>query len=332
MSTFLKSKQLHEASILAYQGDRQYLEENKGQMTSDSLFALASISKVYTYAIIFQLIDQGKLTYDTALTAILPQEITKRLPQAEQVTVRHLLDQISGFPNYEMDRQANGKVLIEDLYKADRRVAFEEALDILAELPAKSCLDGDKAYYADINAMLLGKMAEKVTGLTAEQLLENFICQPLELSQTHWGTGHDKLAPIYNGKQAISFQAYLFSQVYQGGLVASNRELMTFIRSFFTGRLFARSHIQRPTFRPIQFHPFKYGSGMMQLTISPLISLFFGGSHELRGHSGITGSFAFACPEKDIFVTGTFNQIKKRPYPTIFRAIAAGVKGQKDLK
>ena len=258
--------------------------------------------------------------------------MTKHLPQAEQVTVRHLLDQISGFPNYEMDRQVNGEVLIDDLYKADRRVAFEEVLEMIAELPVRSCLDGDKAYYADINAMLLGKMSESVTGQTAEQLLEHLICQPFQLSQTHWATGHEKLAPLYNGQRPIAFQAYLSSQVYQGGIVATSRELMTFIRAFFTGRLFAKSHIQQPTFRPIQFRPLKYGSGMMQLTISSFMSLFFGGAHELRGHSGITGSFSFYCPEKDVFVTGTFNQTKKRPYPTIFWAIAAGVKRQKDLK
>jgi len=32
MSTFLNSKQLYEASMLAYQGDLKYLEENKGHM------------------------------------------------------------------------------------------------------------------------------------------------------------------------------------------------------------------------------------------------------------------------------------------------------------
>ena len=113
-----------------------------------------------------------------------------------------------------------------------------------------------------------------MTGQTAEQLLEHLICQPLQLSQTHWATGHEKLAPLYNGQQTIAFQAYLSSQVYQGGIVATNRELMTFIRAFFTGRLFAKSHIQQPTFRPIQFRPLKYGSGMMQLTISSFMSLF----------------------------------------------------------
>ena len=46
MLTFLKSKQLHEASMLIYQRERQYLEENKEQMTSYSSYALASISKL----------------------------------------------------------------------------------------------------------------------------------------------------------------------------------------------------------------------------------------------------------------------------------------------
>ena len=50
MSTFLKSKQLYEAIMLVYQRERQYLEENKEQMTSDSSYALASISKLWNGA------------------------------------------------------------------------------------------------------------------------------------------------------------------------------------------------------------------------------------------------------------------------------------------
>ena len=50
MLTFLKSKQLHEASMLVYQRERQYLEENKEQMTSYSSYALASISKLWNGA------------------------------------------------------------------------------------------------------------------------------------------------------------------------------------------------------------------------------------------------------------------------------------------
>lgn len=325
MMTLLKSKQLHEATILAYRGNHPYLEENKGQMTIDTPFAIASISKLYTYAIIFQLIDQGKLTYDTCLTTILPKNVTDRLPNADQVTVRHLVDQTSGFPNYETDRQANGRILMDDILQQDRRVEWEEALGILAELPTRSNLGGNKAYYADVNAMLLGKIAETVSDKTDEELLAEYICQPLNLLQTHWATGDEVLAPIYKGKEIIDCQQYLASQFYQGGIVTSNRELMCFIRAFFRGELFSSSHISHPIFRPIQFRPLKYGSGMMQLTMGRIMSLFFSGVREIIGHSGITGSFAFYCPDKDIFVTGTFNQLKKQPYPTIFRAIAADI-------
>lgn len=63
MAIFLKDKSIHHATLLAYQGDRQYLVENKGDLTIDMPIAVASISKLYTDTIVFQLLDQGKLTY-----------------------------------------------------------------------------------------------------------------------------------------------------------------------------------------------------------------------------------------------------------------------------
>ena len=326
MTVFLKNKNIHHATLLAFQGNRQFLAENKGDLTIDTPIAIASISKLYTDTIVFQLLDQGKLTYSTQLTEVLPKDLTDRLPHAELVTVRHLIDQTSGFPNYETDRQTNGKILMDSILEEDRRVEWDEALGILSTLSSKSSLGGKRAYYADVNAMLLGKIAEAVTGKSPESLLDGAVCQPLNLQQTHWATGYESFAPIYKGQDIVKCQQYLASQFYQGGIVTSNRELMRFIRAFFGGELFSLTHISNPTFRPIQFHPLKYGSGMMQLSMNPILSIFFAGAHEIRGHSGITGSFAFYCPDKDIFVTGTVNQLSKHPYPMIFRVIATGSK------
>ena len=326
MTVFLKNKNIHHATLLAYQGNRQFLVENKGDLTIDTPISIASISKLYTDTIVFQLLDQGKLTYSTQLTEVLPKDLTDRLPHAELVTVRHLIDQTSGFPNYETDRQTNGKILMDSILEEDRRVEWDEALGILSTLSSKSSLGGKRAYYADVNAMLLGKIAEAVTGKSPESLLDGAVCQPLNLQQTHWATGYESFAPIYKGQDIVKCQQYLASQFYQGGIVTSNRELMRFIRAFFGGELFSLTHISNPTFRPIQFHPLKYGSGMMQLSMNPILSIFFAGAHEIRGHSGITGSFAFYCPDKDIFVTGTVNQLSKHPYPMIFRVIATGSK------
>ncbi|OSI11941.1 serine hydrolase domain-containing protein [Neisseria canis] len=323
MAHFLKNHAVHDASLLVCRGGITCIEESKGSMTSDSPFAVASISKLYTHALIFQLIDRSGLSYGTKLTDILPHNITRYLPRAGQVSIRHLIDQNSGFPNYEQDCQPGGTVLINEIFRHDRRMELEEALEILSRLPPKSKPGGQKAYYADINAMLLGKIAEVITGKSAKQLLTDSICQPLDLKQTHWADGSEEIAPIYNGARIIACRQYLASQVYQGGIVATNAELMRFTQAFFGGKLFNASHIDSPTFRAIQFFPLKYGSGMMQLTVAPLVAYFFRGVREIRGHSGVTGSFAFYCPQKEVFVTGTVNQLKYKPYATIFRSIAA---------
>lgn len=326
MSHFLKNKMIHDAVLLVYRGQERYIDESKGEMTNDSPFAIASISKLYTYTLVLQLIDAGQLSYQTHITDILPPHITEKLPHAKKVTIRHLLDQTSGFANYEMDHVPGKPSLMDEILQHDRRVEFDELLEILAKLPLRSELGGKRAYYADINAMLLGKIAELITGETAKQLLVKRICQPLGLVCTHWANGDEVLAPLYNGRRTFAFQKYLSSQVYQGGIVTTSRELMRFIQGFFGGKLFDTAHISDPTFRPIQFRPLKYGSGMMQLSLMPIVSCFFGGVREIRGHSGITGSFAFYYPEKKVFVTGTVNQLKYRPYPMIFQAISSAVK------
>ena len=76
MTAFLKDKSIHHATLLAYQGNRQYLAENKGDLTIDTPISIASISKLYTDTIVFQLLDQGKLTYSTQLTEVLPKDLT----------------------------------------------------------------------------------------------------------------------------------------------------------------------------------------------------------------------------------------------------------------
>lgn len=325
MTKFLQKKAIHEGTLLVQRAGALCIEESKGQMTAETPFAIASVSKLYTYALLFQLLDAGQLTYQTTLVQALPSDITRQLPQSDQITIQHLVDHTSGLANHEMDRQPDGTVLMNEVLQQDRPVSFDEALAIVARLPTVAA-PGQKAYYADINAALLGMIAETLTGMSAQQLLAERVCRPLGLTQTHWADGDEAVAPIYHGASAVICRQYLASQVYQGGIIATNRELMRFAQAFFGGELFDRSHIAQPAFRPIQFRPLRYGSGMMQLRIAPLVAPLFGGVREMRGHSGLTGSFAFYCPQNDVIVTGTTNQLKFRPYAMLARAIAAGTK------
>jgi hypothetical protein len=58
------------------------------------------------------------------------------------------------------------------------------------------------------------------------------------------------------------------------------------------------------------FFPLQYGIGIMKFQL-PRIFSPFKAMPVLIGHSGLSGSFSFYCPEKDVFLCGTINQIKK---------------------
>ena len=316
----LKNKKIHQATLLAYKGNQKVAELSKGSMTSDSSFAIASISKLYTHAMAFRLIDKKLFDYTSRLVDLLPAGMVGNLPNATEVTVRHLLDQTSGFANHEIDKLPDGSVLFEEILQHDRLVSVEESLRLVSELPAKG-KPGERAYYADINALLLGEICQKITDKTLLELLEELICHPLELTNTHYyKLNEESIAPIYNGDYTSDWQKYLSTQMAQGGIVSTNNELMQFLQAFFRGKLFSEKHIANPVFRRIQFIPLKYGSGMMQLKIPRIFSPCLP-APEIIGHSGASGSFAFYCPSKDVVITGTINQIQHRPFEAIYRVI-----------
>ena len=66
------------------------------ETTTDSVFQIGSITKVYTATVAMQLVDEGLLELDAPIVDVLPElrladdEVTK------QVTMRHLLSHTSG--------------------------------------------------------------------------------------------------------------------------------------------------------------------------------------------------------------------------------------------
>ncbi len=323
MQELLNSRDIHNATVLVFRNGEKVGELSKGGMTIDSPFAIASISKLYTHAMIFQLIDQEKLHYDTKLTDLLP-EVVQQLPHGDEVTVRHMIDQTSGLANYEMEKQQNGQVLFRELIEQDRRVDFDEALKIVQALPARF-RPGEKgrAHYADVNAMLMGRIIEELDRCPLPQALETHICRRLDLKMTHFVSSDEVITPIYYSDRRLNLRLYLNGQMAQGGIVATNRELMAFLQAFFGGELFDPKHIDGPTFRRIQFGPIKYGSGMVRMAIPRLLSPLIA-APEIIGHSGVTGSFAFYCPSRQTFITGTINQAKGlgRPFKLIYRILS----------
>ena len=73
--------------------------EKKTPATAETIYRIASITKLFTCTAIMQLRDQGKLLLDDPIQNYLPWfKIKNRYPDAPAITIRHLMTHTSGLP------------------------------------------------------------------------------------------------------------------------------------------------------------------------------------------------------------------------------------------
>src|SRR5262245_28058022 len=73
------------------------LNKRTGQpATTDSVFQIGSISKVWTATVVMQLIDEGKVALDTPVVEVIPELQLSDPDVTKQLTIWHLLTHTSG--------------------------------------------------------------------------------------------------------------------------------------------------------------------------------------------------------------------------------------------
>ena len=320
----VKKNHIPQAVFIIKSGHNQSSHEFIQGTNTDlnDLINTASISKLYTACLTYQLLEQGQLKLTDPIHLYLePSTIKglhtyKKIDYTEQIQVQDLLFQTSGLPDiYEEGKTSLVKrLLAEDFY-----LTFEEKISLTRELSAKfEPGNSKKAHYADINFDLLTAILEQITGQTYNQLLQERICQPLQLKSTLAPAKDDSHTPPFHYKgQVLNRPLFIAASLGNGGVVSTAPELMTFLQAFWSGQLFDLSLINIKLSHPLQLTmwPIHYGGGFMSIKVS---SLFFKPSQILLGHSGSTGSFAFYCPDKDIYMVGDFNQANKPVLPVRF--------------
>src|SRR2546430_6620557 len=114
-------------------------------VTTDSAFQVGSITKIWTAAMIMQLVGEGLLSLDTTVSAVLPGARLGAADVGGQVTMRHLLTPTSGFSGAIITSNAPGGDCV------GRYVA------LLAEAPS-AFTPGATYSYCNRRYVLLGSM------------------------------------------------------------------------------------------------------------------------------------------------------------------------------
>jgi dipeptidyl aminopeptidase/acylaminoacyl peptidase/CubicO group peptidase (beta-lactamase class C family) len=147
------------------------LKETGVEVTTDSLFQIGSMSKVWTATLAMQLVDEGLLDLDTPLVEVLPELRLGDPDVAKKVTMRHLLTHTSGI---------DGDVFT-DTGRGDD--CLEKYVDGLAEVGQNHPL-GVTWSYCNSGYSLIGRVIEKLTGKTWDEALRERLIVPLELEHT----------------------------------------------------------------------------------------------------------------------------------------------------
>lgn len=292
-------------------------------------FPIASVSKMFTAALIVQLCDEGSLDLDQTVKSALPGvdltglHVVKGIDYGPKLTIRQLLFQTSGLADYY-----EGGVARDLIQSKDYTYRLTDVVDWVKALPPYAAPDSGRAHYSDTNFQLLGAVIEAARGMPYGDAVRERICAPLGLTRTAlFDVARDsdgQTLPVWHKDRRLAIPGILSSMGPDGGIVSDTGDLMTFLRAFTEGRLFCpKNKGALRQWRKMQF-PLQYGGGLMRFRLPGWMTLWRP-SPELIGHSGASGSFACHAPESDVFLVGTFNQTDapKRPFSFMLRVLKA---------
>src|SRR5262249_32079389 len=141
------------------------------EVTTDSVFQIASIGKMWNATLVMQLVDEGSVELDAPVRRYLPELWFADREASEAITVRHLLCHTGGIDGNHYVDTGRG----DDCY--ERFVASCTVVPQLAE-------PGSFFSYARAGSVVLGRLIERVTGVGWDSALKERLVLPLGLERT----------------------------------------------------------------------------------------------------------------------------------------------------
>jgi len=163
------------------------LEPRRESMTADTIFDIASLTKVVaTTTAVMQLVQKGEVRVNDPVAKYIPDFAENG---KDDITVRNLLTHFSGLrEDFDLDPPWQGR-------DAGLRLAF-------AEKPVYP--PGSRFLYSDTNFITLGALVERVAGTTLDQYCAGKIFAPLQMSHTRFlppASWRPKIAPTEYDEQ-----------------------------------------------------------------------------------------------------------------------------------
>ena len=142
--------------------------ENEVQLTPQSQFYLASVSKQFTATAILLLVQQGNIALNDKVAQFIPE-----LPDIyKDITFRHLLNHTSGIPDYY------------DFMKPFDGFTNEDVLEVLINIDKLEFEPGSRHKYSNSGYVLLSILVDRISGQSFADFLQEHAFRKAEMSHT----------------------------------------------------------------------------------------------------------------------------------------------------
>lgn len=310
-------------SIPGYQtwyGARGLADRKQSQpIDAANVFRIGSLSKMFYATVIMQLVQEGKLELDKPVSTWMPNVV----PNADKITVRHLMSHTSGLYDYLENR------FMRMVLQNPQRVWKPQELVGYAVERGAYFAPGTAGRwrYSNTNYVVLGMLIENVTGHTLAQETRQRILDPLKLTHTFIEPDERVQGTLVHGYAGSSDWTNLHSSYAWGSanVVSSVDDLRRFAEALFGGQLlkpetFALMNSFVSGQGSFGMPKLEYGLGIMrnQLLVGP------GPNRQPRpaslttalGHIGGVGGYRAAVwyfPEQKITIVAGFNEANVNP-------------------
>lgn len=209
-------------------------------------YRIGSISKMFTSTMVFQLIEESKLSLAATLDKWFPT-----IPNARQITIVNLLNHRSGIHNFTNDPEYTTYMTMSKTQ--------EEIISIISKNKADFQPD-EKTSYSNSNFVLLGYIIEKVTGETYSKNLNERITSRIGLANTYYGgktniKNNECFSYRFDGTWKPEPETDMSIPGGAGAIVSTPTDLTKFIEALFSLKLVSRSSLD-------QMKTIKDGMGM----------------------------------------------------------------------
>lgn len=209
----------------------------------ETRFRIGSMDKMFTATAIAQLVEAGKLKWDSTLAELVPEYPDK--DAARSITVWQLLHHQAGL----------GDIFVPELFQnREKFVNPADYLDLISRQP-KVGKPGEQWSYSNAGFVLLGRIVENASGEGYFDYIQRHIFAPAGMTATGYDSREDVVPHLAVGylqddvfglePAKANWETLPFKASPAGGGYSTNSDLLRFATALRSGRLIRKDTIER---------------------------------------------------------------------------------------